>query len=61
MSKTRSEIKQDIKEAGGQYKGMSSKVDYLVAADPSSGSSKIKKADKYDIPVISEDELYSMM
>jgi DNA ligase (NAD+) len=60
-SKTRSEMKNDIKEAGGQYKGMSKKVDYLVASDPNSGSSKLKKAEKYDIPVISEDELYSKM
>lgn len=61
LSKTRSEVKQDIKEAGGTYKGMSKKVDYLVSADPNSGSSKLNKADKYDIPVISEDELYDMM
>jgi NAD-dependent DNA ligase len=40
---------------------MSKKVDYLVASDPNSGSSKLKKAEKYDIPVISEDELYDMM
>ena len=61
LSKTRSEVKQDIKEAGGTYKGMSKKVDYLVAADSNSGSSKIEKSEEYDIPVITEEELYKMI
>lgn len=61
MSKSRKLIYQDIKDAGGKKSGVKRSLDYLVAADPSSNSSKATKARKYEIPVISESDLYDMM
>ena len=58
----RSECKKRIEELGGRAAGsVSSKTDYLVNNDASSNSSKNKKAKELQIPIITEDELLSMM
>ena len=46
-------------DASDSY-GVSKKISYLVAADPNSGSSKISKANKFGIPVLSRDEFIQM-
>lgn len=61
MSKTRAEIKRDIEAAGGIVRGISQSVDYLVAADVNTTTTKATKARQYGIPVISEKELYDLM
>jgi DNA ligase (NAD+) len=50
-----------IEENGGYVKGISKKVDVLVAANPNSNSGKAKKAREYNIPVIGYDELMEML
>lgn len=42
-------------------KNVSKKLDYLVAAKPSTMSGKAKKARKYDIPIIAEAEFWKMI
>lgn len=62
MSKPRATIKRDIKAAGASVSSaISSKVDYLVSADPHSTTSKANEARKQNIPIITEKELYDMM
>ena len=62
MSRKRNEIAADIEAAGGEVKSSVGKgLDYLVQADPSSTSSKTKKAEKYGTEVISEEHLMDMM
>lgn len=62
MSQERNIIKEQIEQNGHEVaSAMSSNVDYLVAADPDSGSSKMKKAAKLGITVISEDELQQLL
>ena len=62
MSKPRKEIAADIEQEGGEIKKSVTKgLNYLVQADPSSQSSKTKKAIKYGTKVIGEEELYGMM
>ncbi|MCB0308753.1 MAG: hypothetical protein KDD48_05225, partial [Bdellovibrionales bacterium] len=61
LSKSREEIKQDILNAGGQYANTVGKnVAFLVAGD-NVGEAKLKKADKYNTKIISEEELYQML
>jgi DNA ligase (NAD+) len=50
-----------IASAGGEYKtSVRRGLDYLIVADPSSGSAKLQKAEKNGIKIISEDE-FTMM
>ncbi|HEX5003096.1 MAG TPA: NAD-dependent DNA ligase LigA [Bacteroidia bacterium] len=58
---TRDELKALIESHGGKVQsGVSSKTDYLVAGDES-GPSKVKKAEKLNIPVISEMEFLKLI
>lgn len=62
MSRKRDEIAADIVSAGGEVKkGVSAGLTYLVQADPTSESSKSKKAAKVGTSVIGEEELMAMM
>lgn len=54
---SREELKTLIEENGGKIlSGISAKLDYLVAGD-NMGPSKLEKATKLNVPLISEDEL----
>jgi DNA ligase (NAD+) len=58
---SREELKTLIEENGGKIlSGISSKLDYLVAGD-NMGPSKLEKATKLNVPLISEDELISLL
>ena len=60
--KNRNEMKAAIEKAGGKTAGsVSAKTSYLVNNDISSASSKNKKAKELGVPIISEDELLSML
>lgn len=62
LSRSRKVIEKAIKDSGGDVKkGVSQSLTYLVCNDKESNSSKAKKARKYEIPLISEDELNQMM
>lgn len=62
MSRKRSAIELDISEAGGIPEDKVSKLtNILVAADPNSGSSKLKKAKDSGIEVISEEALMILL
>lgn len=54
----RDALKAEIERAGGKVAGsVSSKTDYLINNDTSSGSSKNKKAKELGIPIIDEDTI----
>jgi DNA ligase (NAD+) len=58
---SREELKTIIEENGGKIlSGISAKLDYLVAGD-NMGPSKLEKASKLNVPLISEDELEKMI
>lgn len=58
---SREELKTIIEENGGKIlSGISSKLDYLVAGD-NMGPSKLEKATKLNIPMISEEALMEMI
>ncbi len=58
---SRDELKTLIEQNGGKIlSGISAKLDYLVAGD-NMGPSKLEKANKLHIPLISEDELVEMI
>ena len=58
---SREELKSLIEENGGKIlSGISAKLDFLVAGD-NMGPSKLEKATKLNIPLISEDELSEML
>lgn len=58
---SREELKTLIEENGGKIlSGISAKLDYLVAGD-NMGPSKLEKANKLNVPLISEDELLGMI
>lgn len=62
MSRKRSEIEKDIIARGGLVlKDVASKDVVLVQADPSSSSSKSKKANKVGAKIISEEELNTLI
>jgi DNA ligase (NAD+) len=61
LSKPRKNIERYIEDAGGTMKGVSKSLSYLVINDPDSTSSKARKARKYGIPMLSEDDLYDMI
>jgi DNA ligase (NAD+) len=58
---SRDELKAIIEENGGKVlSGISAKLDYLVAGD-NMGPSKLEKATKLNVPLISEDELLNLL
>jgi DNA ligase (NAD+) len=58
---SRDELKAIIEENGGKIlSGISAKLDYLVAGD-NMGPSKLEKATKLNVPLISEDELLNLL
>ena len=58
----RSELKAKIEELGGKVTGsVTGKTGYLINNEPSSGSSKNRKAAELKIPVISEEEFLEMI
>ncbi|WP_316782929.1 NAD-dependent DNA ligase LigA [Pedobacter frigiditerrae] len=58
---SREELKAIIEENGGKIlSGISAKLDYLVAGD-NMGPSKLEKATKLNIPLISEEQLIEMI
>ncbi len=61
LSMPRPKIHDWIKDQGGEVKGGVSKtLSYLVTSDPDSGTGKNKKADKYGVSKISEEDLYAI-
>ena len=59
---SRDEAKETVEKLGGKVAGsVSRKTDYLVTNDPSSGSSKNRKARELGIPVITEEEFLEMI
>jgi len=59
LSKPRKYFEDIIREAGGMVKSISKSVDYLLAGEK--GGSKLDKARKWDVPIISEGELVKML
>jgi len=59
VSRPRKEIEQDIKNAGGVIKSVSKNLDYLVAGEKA--GSKLEKAEKLGVKVITETELQEML
>ncbi len=58
---SREELKEKIESNGGKIaSGISAKLNFLVAGD-NMGPSKLQKAQKLNIPIISEDELEKML
>ena len=59
LSKGRKEIEAMIVDAGGEIKSVSKKLDFLVAGEKA--GSKIAKAEKAGVTVITEDQLMEML
>lgn len=58
---SRDELKTMIEENGGKIlSGISAKLDYLVAGD-NMGPSKLEKANKLNIPIVSDEDLLKMI
>jgi DNA ligase (NAD+) len=58
----RNELKAVIESQGGKVAGsVSSKTDYLLTNDKTSGSSKNKKAKELGIPILSEQEFVALL
>lgn len=58
----RDHVKEAIEQAGGKTSGsVSSKTDYLINNDITSGSGKNKKAKELGIPIITEEEFIEML
>ena len=58
---SREELKTIIEENGGKIlSSISAKLNYLVAGD-NMGPSKLEKANKLNVPLISEDELMALV
>jgi DNA ligase (NAD+) len=56
------EMAEAIEDAGGIVKsGVSKKVHYLVASDPTSTSGKAKKARQYGITILGIDEMWDLL
>lgn len=61
FEKTREELKDIIEQNGGKIlSSISAKLDYLVAGD-NMGPAKLEKAQKLNVPVISDEDLMGMM
>ena len=59
---TRDSINAKLESLGAKpASGVSAKTDYLINNDPTSGSSKNKKANELNIPIITEDEFLNMI
>ena len=62
LTRSKKEWQTDIEASGGIWsKSVNGKLDYLVCADPTSGSSKLKKAAKMGVTIVSETQLQGMM
>lgn len=62
LSKPRKAIEKSIMEAGGVVKtSVTSSLSYLITNNPDTTSSKMKKAQKYGIPVINEQKLDELL
>lgn len=58
----RNELVEDIEKYGGKVvSGVSKKINYLITNDTTSGSSKNKKAQELNIPIITEEEFKKMI
>ena len=58
----RNTLKAEIEQLGGKVTGsVTSKTDYLINNDVTSGSSKNKKARELQIPILSEDDFIAMI
>ena len=61
FSRSRDEIKQMIELHGGKNVGsISAKTNYVLAGD-NMGPEKKKKAEKLNVPIISEDDFFSLI
>jgi len=61
FSRSRDELTSIIEQNGGKIlSGISAKLNYVVAGD-NMGPSKLEKANKLNIPIISDDELLAML
>jgi DNA ligase (NAD+) len=61
LSIPRPKVQDFIRDQGGEIKsGVSKTLNYLITDDPESGTGKNKKADKYGVTKISEEELYKL-
>jgi DNA ligase (NAD+) len=59
---TRDSINEKLESLGAKpASGVSSKTDYLINNDPTSNSSKNKKANDLNIPIITEQEFLNMI
>jgi NAD-dependent DNA ligase len=62
LSKPRKTVEKMISDAGGVSKGSVSKdTTYLITNNPTTTSSKMKKAKQHGVTVITEEKLYSML
>ena len=62
LSMPRKAAEKLIMDAGGTPKGsVSKKTAFLVTNDPDTGSGKMKKAKKYGVPIINEDQLMQLV
>ena len=62
LSKKRDDIKKDIEKHGGKVTGsVSSKTNYLVCNDKNSTTGKSVDAKKFNIPIITEEELMMLL
>jgi DNA ligase (NAD+) len=59
---TRDSINAKLESLGAKpASGVSAKTDYLINNDPTSGSSKNKKANELNIPIITEEQFLEMI
>jgi DNA ligase (NAD+) len=62
LSRSKKLWQEDIEAAGGKFeKSVKRGLDFLVCANPNSGSSKLKKAEKMGVEVISEEQLKELV
>jgi DNA ligase (NAD+) len=62
LSQPRKAVQKLILEAGGVVKtSVTTSLSYLVTNNPDTTSSKMKKAQKYGIPIINEDKLNELL
>jgi DNA ligase (NAD+) len=62
LTRPRKAVERDIMDVGGFPKSSVSKTtSYLVTNNPDTNSSKMKNARKYNVPVLSETDLYNLI